>query len=130
MGSHYGGVGQVRRRGPASKTGFTRQRRAPSSVRLVLHPPGRTRRLQNRARYVEQVESLRHDLKCLKEERLEAMACGDMQELATLDAAAPEYRWKLEATQDMVEFLTGVIDNIRLVAAHQRRWWGAPILPP
>ena len=91
---------------------------------------GLLRRLHNRVRYAEQVEGLQHDLKCLEEERLEAMVCGDMQELATLDTAAPEYRWTLEATQDMVEFLNGVIEDIRLVAAHQRRWWGAPILPP
>ena len=101
--SSYGGVSQPRK--PDPRAGVARHDSCAYCIPQA--EGGLLLRLQNRVRYAEQVESLRHDLKCLEEERLKAMACGDMQELATLDAAAPEYRWKLEATQDMVEFLTG-----------------------
>ena len=52
-----------------------------------------------------------------------------MQELATLDASAAEYRRMLEEAQGMVKFVTGRIDALRHLAAHQRREWGSPILP-
>ena len=120
-----GGVGQPRKPDPRASVA----RHLPCAHCIPQAEGGLLRRLHNRARYAEQVESLQHDLKCLEEERLEAMACGDMQELATLDAAAPEYRWKLEAAQDMVEFVTRGLDALRHVAADQRREWGAPILP-
>ena len=124
--SSCGGVGQPRKPDPRASV----TRHLPCALCIPQAERGLQLRLQNRARYAEQVEGLRHDLKCLEEERLEAMACNDMQELATLDAVAPKYRWKLEATQGMVEFLTGVIQDICHLAADQRREWGAPILPP
>ena len=75
-------------------------------------------RLQWRAHNVQEVEVLQQYLKGLEEERLDAMACGDMQQLVALDAEAAKYRGKLEDAQDMLEFVTGQIDDLRHLAAH------------
>ena len=110
-------MGQPRKPDPRASVA----RHLPCALCIPQAERGLQLRLQNRARYADQVEGLWHDLNCLDEEHLEAMACGDMQELATLDAAAPEYRWKLEVTQDMVELVTRRIDALRHLAADQRR---------
>ena len=73
-------------------------------------------------RYAQEVEGMQHDLKYLEEERLEAMACGDMRELAELDAAAPYFHGRLEGAQGMVDFVTREVDALRRIAADQLRW--------
>ena len=101
-------------------------RRLPYCYCIPQAEHGLLRRLQGRVRYAQEVEGMRHDLKCLEEERLEAMACGDMRELAELDAAAPYFHGRLEGAQGMVDFVTREVDALRRIAADQRREWGAP----
>ena len=117
----YGGMGQHRNPDPRASVA--------GADCIIMVEKGLLLRLQGRARYVQKVV-LQQDLKDLEEERLDAMACGDMQELFTLDAEAAKYCGKLEDAQNMLEFVTHGVDELRHLAARQCSQCGAPILLP